>query len=114
MTYKRVLPRDIFNEANLLKCIGKLTLMIEDGLILWLSYHYDGEPFVVCMHECDGSLYVANIQFIAHNKTLDVRRPLNSREAWPLFINADDCIDVFNDDGEFILNELDLANALNM
>ncbi len=30
MTYHRVLPRDAFNEAKLLKCIGKLTLLIED------------------------------------------------------------------------------------
>lgn len=28
--YERVVPRDLFNEANLLKCIGKLVLEIEE------------------------------------------------------------------------------------
>jgi hypothetical protein len=28
----RVLPRDAFNDANLLKCIGQLVLLIEDDV----------------------------------------------------------------------------------
>lgn len=104
MTYKRVLPRDLFNEANLLKCIGKLTLMIEDGLIPWMSYHYDGEAFNICQDPSDGSLFVSNVQFFANNKTLVVDRPLNSREAWPLrLVTEDNTFDIFNDEGEFIL-----------
>ena len=31
MTYRRVLPRDLFNEAKLLKCLGQLALIIHDG-----------------------------------------------------------------------------------
>lgn len=30
-SYRRVLPRDLFNEAKLLKCLGQLSLMIHDG-----------------------------------------------------------------------------------
>lgn len=113
MTYKRVLPRDLFNEANLLKCIGKLTLMIEDGMIPWLSYHCDGDVFNICQHGADGSLYVANIQFFAHNQTLVFWRPLNSREAWPLMLSTEeDEFEVFNDAGELVLKEVNIASDL--
>lgn len=29
--YQRVIPRDLFNEAKLLKCLGRLSLFIHDG-----------------------------------------------------------------------------------
>ena len=29
--YERVIPRDLFNEAKLLKCVGLLVLKIHDG-----------------------------------------------------------------------------------
>ena len=29
MTYRRVIPRDLFNEGNLLKCLGKLYVQAE-------------------------------------------------------------------------------------
>ena len=31
--YERVVPRDLFNEAILLKCMGKVCLLIEDRMI---------------------------------------------------------------------------------
>ena len=30
MSYARVIPRDLFNEANLLKCLGKVALILMD------------------------------------------------------------------------------------
>lgn len=84
----RVLPRDAFNDANLLKCIGQLTLLIEDGApeIDGLAYHYDGEPFNILQDESDGSTYVANVQFWVNKKPARMVRPLNSRESWPLMM----------------------------
>ena len=45
--YTRVLPRDLFNEAKLMKCMGLLTLLIHDELIPdCLKFEYDQEPFL--------------------------------------------------------------------
>lgn len=104
MSYTRVLPRDLFNESSLLKCLGKLVLLIEDGLLPWMSYHHDGDAFNIMQNESSGALYVSNVQFFAANKTLNFERPLNSREAWPLYLETDDnAFEVFNGAGEVIL-----------
>lgn len=100
MNYKRVIPRDLFNEANLLKCIGKLVLDIEDGKLPWLSYHHDGEAFNVQQDGSSGAIYVGNVQFFANGKTLTLTRPLNSRDAWPLYLETEqDAYSVFDEAG---------------
>lgn len=94
----RVLPRDAFNDANLLKCIGKLTLLIVDGDIENLFFDYDGQPFDIHQDPSDGSTYVENVKFTGKgNQGINLERPLNSREGWSLI--ADGNIDVFNEDG---------------
>lgn len=30
MSYFRVIPRDLFNEASLLKCYGRLAILLDD------------------------------------------------------------------------------------
>jgi hypothetical protein len=86
---KRVLPRDAFNDANLLKCIGQLTLLIHDGKCC-LTVDYDGEPFDIQQNTSDGSTWVTNIRFFTPSGEL-VRhmRSLNSREDWPLMLLLD-------------------------
>lgn len=85
---KRVLPRDAFNDANLLKCIGQLTMLIEDGAheVSGLRFEYDGEPFDIRQDASDGSTYVANLSFYLGRHLVLMRRPLNSRDAWPLLM----------------------------
>lgn len=103
MTYTRVLPRDAFNEAKLLKCIGKLTLMIEDGELPAWHYHYDGEPFNIIQDASDGSISVANISFWRNKKSVRVFTPLNSKEAWPaLFVDGDDEYYLFNETDSYM------------
>ena len=104
--YIRVVPRDLFNEANLLKCIGRIVLLIEDGMIPWLSYHHDGDAFNICQNPSSGALYVSNIQFFAKNKTLNFERPLNSRAEWPLYLETEnDSFPVFGNTGGIVLSE---------
>lgn len=81
----RVLPRDAFNDANLLKCIGQLTLLIEDGMLSNWHFHYDGEPFNIEQNEGDGSTSVTNISFWHKKRPVFLHRPLNSRTLWPLY-----------------------------
>lgn len=101
MSYIRVLPRDAFNEANLLKCVGKLTLLIEDKMLEGWSYEYDGSPFEIVQSEMDGSIYVGNIEFTKNGNTVSLCTPLNSRRAWPALVSGAgyDCDFLFDDAG---------------
>ena len=84
MSYQRVIPRDLFNEADLLKCLGKFYLMTE--------YHttarilHSGHAFNIVQNSSDGSIYCDNICVIIGSRTYDHFRPLNSREPWPLWL----------------------------
>lgn len=105
----RILPRDAFNDANLLKCVGQLTLLIEDGLIPWLRLDYDGEPFDIQQNPDSGATWVANIHIETMGGAyLYFTRPLNSRDAWPLYVeHADEVYPVFDETGKFILEEME-------
>lgn len=98
----RVLPRDAFNDANLLKCIGKLTMAFEDGELTQLAMSYDGEAFDIQQNPNDGSTYISNIEFMVNNDFIQFYRPMNSRDNWPLYADInDETLEVFNDDGTF-------------
>lgn len=104
-TYQRVLPRDLFNEAKLLKCIGQVMLLahdhnlpIEFNLVPDLGYN----GFVIDQYESDGSLYVANHDFTINGDVYHICIPLNSRDNYPLKISVGgEEFDVFNENGEF-------------
>lgn len=99
MSYLRVLPRDAFNESSLLKCIGKLTLLIHDGKLPEWSFSHDNEAFQIEQDESDGSISVANIEFVRNGERVRVCTPLNSRRKWPAMAYGGGL------DGEFIFND---------
>jgi hypothetical protein len=84
MTYTRVIPRDLFNEASLLKCIGHLWIETERYTTVRLIH--SGAAFNICQDDLDGSTYCGNVTIIIANRSYDHRRPLNSRDAWPLWL----------------------------
>lgn len=101
MNYIRVLPRDLFNEAKLLKCVGRLVLLIEDRLApLGLQYDHDGEAFWIDLLE-EGSLTISNVRFRVGEQFLLFKTTYNSKAPWPLFLQHD-LVDypVFDDEGE--------------
>jgi hypothetical protein len=103
----RVLPRDAFNDANLLKCIGMLTMLIEDGAIDWLQYEYDGQAFDIRQDGASGATFVNNITFsIKDGDYIQHERPLNSRGNWPLvlFIDGEEQ-EAFDEKGAFIVRK---------
>lgn len=103
MTYCRVLPRDAFNEAKLLKCIGKLTLMIEDGVLPEWLYHFDGNEFNIVQDESDGSIQVSNITFWHNKEKVIVCTGLNSKENWPMVMRKGDTeYYLFSENGEYM------------
>lgn len=103
--YIRVIPRDLFNEANLLKCLARLYLMLDKLADHRASYDVESvDSFDVRQNGDDGSISVANLPFSVSGQPCHLSRPLNSREPWPLYLaNLDnpDCepIAVFNDEG---------------
>lgn len=109
MSYLRVIPRDLFNEASLLKCYGQLYLNLEKmGLEGRLVHEADDEHFEVNQNPNDGAIGLGNITLWDRDGDIDVRpchlyRPLNSRKPYPLWLRygEEDDIPVFNDDGAF-------------
>lgn len=99
-TYLRVIPRDLFNEASLLKCLGRFWIETERYQPRTVTIEHDNGPFDVQLNEDDGSLSVANIAIVIHGKRYRHFRPINSREPWPLYLECgEDEIEVFTDDG---------------
>lgn len=85
MNYVRVMPRDLFNEASLLKCLGKLWMLTEYYDTLEIIKH-DSGAFDIRQDQSDGSIHVANVHIFIKEKAYRVFRPLNSKEEWPIWI----------------------------
>lgn len=88
--YNRVVPRDFFNEAKLLKCLGQFALCVLDNTLprefnsSKLAIEYDGQPFDIQQNPHDGSIFCANYHVWLDDEPLKLWTPLNSREAWPM------------------------------
>lgn len=107
MSYQRVTPRDLFNEGNLLKCLGRVYINLE-GLGRESTLEHDGEAFDIHQDE-DGGLYVSNVVLRINEFVGVFSRPLNSRRAWPLYLTVEDGereIQVFEESGEFTADML--------
>lgn len=104
MNYVRVIPRDLFNEANLLKCYGRLSILLgnSNDHAAELS-ESNGEPFDIVQDESSGDLTIANLPFSVDGRLYRLSRPLNSRGEWPLYLtdDAEEEIPVFTDVGNF-------------
>lgn len=97
--YTRVIPRDLFNESKLLKCLGQLALHIHHGVIE-IEIQQDG-PFVIDQRRSDGGLYVSRgLYFLLNGRVLDLYTAYNSKESYPLLcMMKDEEISVLNEDG---------------
>lgn len=112
--YHRVIPRDLFNEAKLLKCIGKLCLLILDGLVpVKMSYEENGEPFQIGMTG-DGYLTVTNLEIYVKNKPYRFKTNYNSKSNYTLFLeHEDNDYRVFDEDGNFDTEFLEFCKTGN-
>ena len=107
MSYHRVIPRDLFNEGNLLRCYGQLYLSLEKlNATEQLVHFHDADPFFVQQSPSDGSISLSNVTLYCQGERVPLRRPLNSREPFPLYaaihVDTEDEteIAVFTDTGE--------------
>lgn len=109
-TYRRAMPRDLFNEAKLLKCMGRLELqMLDYGIDGLNRYHntMDNDGFEIAQDPSDGSIYISNLKY-SDNEGNEVtfKTALNSKENYPLIMEYKDseyC--PFNEQGEYQLSE---------
>ena len=109
MTYKRVCPRDLFNEAKLLKCLGFVSLLIHEGKIPGLTMNHENESlgFIIEQDGTDGSIYVSNLHFFDENGTpVYFYHPLNNKENFPLRMKyKDEEYYFFNENGKMMIHE---------
>ena len=108
MAYNRVIPRDLFNEAKLLKCLGVLSLNIHDDIDnlssrINMVLEDESKGFMISQNELDGSIQCSNLYLFDNNGTpIYLSSGLNSRLAYPLEYQYKAVQDfVFDDDGTF-------------
>lgn len=105
MSYQRVIPRDLFNEAKLLKCLGHLIIMSQsikcpEGLKITIKEN--GKPFDIQKDDSSGDIYVSNYKTKVNGKLVRFETSLNSQRIYPLSCFYDNALyAVFEDDGEF-------------
>jgi hypothetical protein len=104
--YKRVVPRDLFNEARLLKLLGKLIIHIMDNptTVPWFFEH-EGNEFIIHQDSDDGSIFCSNIKFYIANEPIHLFTPLNSRDPWSLYgVYKGEEYCIFSADGKIMPN----------
>lgn len=107
--YTTTAPRDLFNQAKLLKCLGKLCVMIvnqaKEMENVQLIEPGPGEGYDIGQDPGSGDIACTTLQFVFKGQTLVLSCGLNSREDWPLVFHhpVDETeYDVFTGHGSFI------------
>lgn len=104
MNYERVLPRDAFNEANLLKCIGQISLLELDhmapGFETKLVSFNNDNSFQIQQDQSDGSIYATNFIIRFKGNRLAHEVPLNCKRKYPMRVEYKGELEwLFNEDG---------------
>jgi hypothetical protein len=106
LEYKRVIPRDLFNEAKLLKCLGQLSLLIHDGKCpksLQLQHNNPEQGFLIGIDESDGGVYCHNLKLFLGEIEIYLVSVLNSKDNYPLLYRDD------NEEGEVFTKQGELS-----
>jgi len=123
MKYRRTVPRDFFNEAKLLKCMGVLSLRILDGKLppgIDIKMAEPGTGFKIDLLS-DGSLTVSNYPVTINGQVVTMKTIYNTKANFPLVCELDyEETTVFDDNGDwdeefvarFRFNELDNLDTL--
>jgi hypothetical protein len=101
LNYDRVLPRDLFNEAKLLKCVGRLCLLIHDDKAPdGVKFEHNSDAFEIGM-TTDGDLTISNIKFFINDKEIMFVTRYNNKANYPFFVQDEEYLDhrVFDEQG---------------
>lgn len=89
MGYQRVIPRDLFNEADLLKCVGRLWICLTERRDHRAALSEGaGQPFDIQQNSASGGIWISNLAFGVGGKNYHLERPANSRQPWPLLCES--------------------------
>lgn len=115
MNYRREIPRDLFNEAKLLKCVGRLILLIHNNDIpegFEMSFKHNGKPFKIGLMR-DGSLTVDNVQISVNGIPCVFKTTYNSKSNFPFYLEYElTDYPVFTDKGEFDEEYIEIAKTI--
>lgn len=121
MSYERALPRDLYNEANLLKCMARVCQWINDELTPDLTVEHQTfcetreleTPGFEIGSDGSGEIFVMNLVFHLRGKRVEFWRPQNDRAAWPLkyhlVVDDDGPLD-YEDDGDVFTEEGEMSD----
>lgn len=100
--YCRVIPRDLFNESKLLKCMGRLSLMVHNCKTpRGITIDDTCDPFEIVLWDA-GYLEIANLPVFIHDFHVAFATIYNNKGDYPLYaVYDDEFIRVFNDDDGF-------------
>jgi hypothetical protein len=118
LKYDRVIPRDFFNESKLLKCMGRVALLILDGHApLQMSFKDSGKSFDIRQLSGDGGLVVVNYPVKIKGKTFFFATAYNSKSNYPLYMHSsyqDDhtVVPVLDSEGEFTQDFLNFCENI--
>lgn len=82
--YQRVMPRDLFNEGKLLKCIGQLALLIHNGIRWPLKLRHRGRAFRIAQDPSHGGIFITNVTASLNGTPLTLYTTMNGRDTYPL------------------------------
>lgn len=103
MSYMRVLPRDAFNEAKLLKCLGQLIIEIEKIPELEFNFYDENQGFKIEQYDMDGTLWADNFHLFFKGYPevpISIYNPYNSKDTYPMWFEFGTYADrLFNDNG---------------
>lgn len=112
MSYNRVIPRDLFNEADLLKCAGRIYINLETAGLENVELVHEDNAFDIQQDENSGDTYISNVYLMINDNPCLLWRPLNSRDPWPVYLLNEDeeQVPVFNKDGSFSQEFIDFVS----
>lgn len=113
--YSRVIPRDLFNEAKLLKCMGILALWELDNVVFGIKITCESETteFQVALSD-EGALSIVNYHVLLFDQFHEFKTVYNSKRPHPLYITNKEGEDIWviDDDGKPSKEFLDYINSL--
>lgn len=117
MSYTRVIPRDFFNEAKLLNCMGHLNIVagneIAANASISITIDENGQPFEIAKDESSGDIYISNYECTVNGVVVRFQTNLNSRNPFPLQCYHNNTpYSVFLNSGELDSEFIDFANSL--
>lgn len=116
MEYQRVIPRDLFNDAKLLKCMGMLCLNILDNKMpsekVGMVAELKDDFFHIDLLE-EGNLCISNIIITINNKVINFHTTYNSKSPHPFYAYHEYVeYPVFDDAGEYEKEFIEFCESL--